>query len=486
MDVIGLLAVDASMPVVAMPDERMPDERMPDEQIPDEHWRELLSLADDRRLLESDPQCLTHDELLDCLAAVQVQRAVLDALEARALVAAAGIHREVRDVVVLDEFSDDERAIELVDERREEIAAVLHRTPGAVDRQIVLSRLLVGWLRPTLEALECGRISGAHARVIAEQALSLSTSGPCVNQAPDQDSPDDALDRIEFAHACDRLQAYVLPRAAVLTPAQTRTLSRRTVARIDSAGQEARRRRATTQIDVTAYPDCDGLSVVHARMTTADAARVYAALDARARTLLAQPDCPAELTIGQARVRALLDAVLGDGSSSVVTEIQVVIGLDSLLGISDFPATVGVGGKAPESLSCAAVRELLADAATPARLRRLIVDPMTGHLIDRGRSTYAVTSALREFLITRDATCRFPGCARTARACQVDHAVAWSDGGGTDRANLGHLCVRHHQLKTHGGWDILESRANGSATWKSPQGRVFETGPPGLGPPMTL
>ena len=57
---------------------------------------------------------------------------------------------------------------------------------------------------------------------------------------------------------------------------------------------------------------------------------------------------------------------------------------------------------------------------------------------------------------------------RRASRCQIDHAEAWEDGGGTDVANLGMLCVRHHQLKTHGGWVLTESAADGSCTWTSP------------------
>ena len=113
-------------------------------------------------------------------------------------------------------------------------------------------------------------------------------------------------------------------------------------------------------------------------------------------------------------------------------------------------------------------------------MRRLLTDPVTGHLLDRGRTTYAVTGALRDFLVARDVTCRHPGCTRPAARCQVDHAVEWSDGGPTDTANTGLLCIRHHQLKTHGGWQIIESRPDGSCTWRSPTGRIYNVDPPPL------
>ncbi len=110
--------------------------------------------------------------------------------------------------------------------------------------------------------------------------------------------------------------------------------------------------------------------------------------------------------------------------------------------------------------------------SVPVTLRRLVSDPVTGALVDRGRRSYQVTGPLREFLITRDGTCRFPGCGRRSDRCQMDHALPWEDGGRTDIENLGALCTRHHQLKTHGGWEITSSDADGSCRWRSPAGQV--------------
>jgi hypothetical protein len=121
---------------------------------------------------------------------------------------------------------------------------------------------------------------------------------------------------------------------------------------------------------------------------------------------------------------------------------------------------------------------LLGDPDTTATMRRLVVDPYSGHLLDVGRRTYEVPRRLREYVAMRDRRCRFPGCGRRADRCQIDHALAWDYGGATSPANLGALCVRHHQLKTFVGWDIVHSRADGSCTWASPGGRRYEHDPP--------
>jgi hypothetical protein len=131
-------------------------------------------------------------------------------------------------------------------------------------------------------------------------------------------------------------------------------------------------------------------------------------------------------------------------------------------------------------VSAEAIRELLHRDETPAILRRLVLDPTTGALLDRGRRSYAVDGSLRAFITLRDGVCRFPGCQRAASRCQIDHATAWQDGGATDRDNLGPLCTRHHQLKTHARWDITQSAADGTCVWRSPIGRVYHSYP--LGP----
>ncbi|MCX6433281.1 MAG: HNH endonuclease signature motif containing protein, partial [Actinobacteria bacterium] len=88
--------------------------------------------------------------------------------------------------------------------------------------------------------------------------------------------------------------------------------------------------------------------------------------------------------------------------------------------------------------------------------------------------TYRVPDALRAFIEARDRTCRFPGCHRRAGLAQIDHAIPWDRGGATSRENLGALCTRHHQLKTHAGWAITASTFDGSCRWRSPSGFGYE------------
>jgi len=148
----------------------------------------------------------------------------------------------------------------------------------------------------------------------------------------------------------------------------------------------------------------------------------------------------------------------------------LVMDVPTWLGLRDDPVAILGGGDLPAEVA----RELAADA----QFRRAIVDPVTGHLLDYGRRSYSVPEPLRRYLMMRDQSCRFPGCARGSEGCQADHAVPWNDGGSTSAANLGMLCQRHHQLKTHAGWQLQRDNPDGSSVWSSPQGRTYVVDPP--------
>jgi hypothetical protein len=216
---------------------------------------------------------------------------------------------------------------------------------------------------------------------------------------------------------------------------------------------------------VWTYDDSDGLAILTARLTREQASTVMTTVNAGATAAKAGGGYP-EFTIGEQRAHALVSLVVGaQDAPAVRAHIDVVMDLPSLLALRD-EETPGP------------VRDLLADPDVAVTIRRLVTDPLTGHLLDYGRRTYEIPQRLREFIIARDRTCRFPGCGRRADLSQIDHAIAWDDGGHTNPANLGAVCVRHHQLKTHAGWQITDSKPDGSCIWISPQGRRYDHDPP--------
>jgi hypothetical protein len=433
-------------------------------------------------LTQIDPDRLTPDEAVDYLVALQRHTSWLASLEARAMVSAAGPHMHEREVTVHDRHTDRERTIVFLDEARDEIAAALHRSAATVHDQLEQARLLHGPLRRTRDALASGDLGPVQARMLVQQISRMTGRLVVTGQHANDDSDDDRQLRARFLDACEQVQDRVLDRAAASTPAQVSALASRAVAKADADGAERRRQQARADIDVHLYHEEDGLSVLLARMSSVDAARVFAAVTALAATAeSADLDVPCDATAGQRRAAALVTLACGQGqqAASTTAVIDVVVDLATLMGLADHPAQLGTAGSATtHPITADELRDLLADENVGVTLRRLVTDPMTGHLLDRGRRAYTPPPALRAFLAARDRTCRFPGCRRRASRCQIDHAVPWEDGGATDRTNCGPLCVRHHQHKTLGGWEITDSAADGSCSWRSPQGRTYDIDPP--------
>jgi hypothetical protein len=81
-----------------------------------------------------------------------------------------------------------------------------------------------------------------------------------------------------------------------------------------------------------------------------------------------------------------------------------------------------------------------------------LVENADGELLDIGRKSGSIPSAISRALRARDAGCRFPGCDRT-RFTEGHHVEHWADGGETKLGNLVTLCGFHHRLVHEGGFD---------------------------------
>jgi hypothetical protein len=411
----------------------------------------------------------------DAVTYVQVHERIGSWWAARqvdAIVAAASPHALVEEFAVLVRGSDEEVLIRVEDVVREELGSAVRVSPVTAQHRIDAARLLAGPLADTHLALSLGEISTGHVAVVVEQACRLP--GRWMR---------DEHETAEFTRGCRELQRRVLPVARRGTQASTRAAARRAVLVIDAEGERRRREQARCTRDVWVRDEVDGISMLVARIATEQAHAVMTQIDATARDDRLEVDPAA--TIGERRVAALAAMILGsDGATGGVApprvraHVDLVVDLPTFLGCAGGSADGQVDVRGAGPVSADVLRDLLADPDVAVTIRRLITDPVTGRLLDYGRRTYEVPDRLREFIVARDRVCRFPGCRRNAARCQVDHAIAWDDGGTTSPANLGALCVRHHQLKTHGGWDITSSDADGSCVWRSPHGRQYEHSPP--------
>jgi hypothetical protein len=345
-----------------------------------------------------------------------------------------------------------------------------------------------------LEALEAGKISDAHARIILDQARSLP---------PEQAE--------KFASAA--LQRTRTRQGRRRTPSELRACMRRLREDLHPESLTARKESAQRERGVWFSAEPDGMCTLSAYLTADVGMAIYNGLDRDARQASARA---AELRSlprhGTAKSRAAsgVDGASDSGSTSdsgTLSELRADAlayrlfgGSDELFGGSDgeesgafraevivtIPVNSVLGGQDIEMAELEGYGPL--DAATARRLaalaptwQRLLTDFTTGQALGVGRAAYRPPKALRRYLYSRDGTCRFPGCMRRATACEPDHTIEWQDGGTTDAGNLAMLCRRHHALKSIGAWSYRQSSPTGDLEWCSPLGREYSTEPANVG-----
>jgi Domain of unknown function (DUF222) len=406
------------------------------------------------RLSEINPDSLNASDRIDFLTALDRQDGWLYALRQRAIAAVAGLTP-----------SEGGGPLSGVDEsEREDISTALRLAPATAQSRIDIARTLVNNLPNTCSALVTGEISSAHATVIARETAIAIRDG----------APESIVFEIE-----QRAIAY----AEFHTPGQLANHVRKSVALFAPEEFEETVSRATALRRISCYNEADGMSTVVAILPAAEAQVVMNSIEAfilRQDQLQNQLDgvhsreAAEKLTIDQRRADALTSICanfLSEISETVTPQrrpltVNVTIDLPTLLGLAENPGQLAGYGPIPAAVA----RELASDA----KWKRFITEPQTGNLLDFGRESYEPPQNLKDFLIARDRTCRFPGCRRSALLSDLDHAESWESGGSTSPDNIGALCRRHHRLKTHDGWGI-ESFADGSCTWTSPLGKKFFT-----------
>lgn len=119
------------------------------------------------------------------------------------------------------------------------------------------------------------------------------------------------------------------------------------------------------------------------------------------------------------------------------------------------------------------VRRLACDSS----LIRVTEDAL-GNILDIGRKTRSIPSAIKRALRIRDQGCQFPGCTTDHRFCDGHHVQPWIQGGSTSLGNLVLLCRRHHRLVHEGGY-MVEASHWGKFIFHRPDGRELESSPGG-------
>jgi hypothetical protein len=104
-----------------------------------------------------------------------------------------------------------------------------------------------------------------------------------------------------------------------------------------------------------------------------------------------------------------------------------------------------------------------------------VIDLPAGHI---PLDCYEIPASLREQLLLRYPADVFPYANLVSRSIDIDHTIPYlspdrgEPPGQTRIGNLGPHRRRHHNLKTHGGWQVRQPEP-GTWLWRSPHGRIY-------------
>ena len=240
---------------------------------------------------------------------------------------------------------------------------------------------------------------------------------------------------------------------------------------------------------IKATLDTDAHALRAQRRTAADEVRetAVAAGDDAERAVWASSDRDVVLSaiddadgvlIGACRADALAARILGTTAETgdidwqptpATTQVQLVIDLQTLRGEADRHCLLD-GQPVPAEIG----RDL---AGYATAFRRMVTDPVDGHLLDYGTLTY-LPAPLRTYVLARDGGCRAPGCtSRDPRRMQMDHATPFPDGPVRHRQHRRDLHLRppeqDRRLRAHREQQAATDPATGS-----PPGANASTSPP--------
>ena len=247
-------------------------------------------------------------------------------------------------------------------------------------------------------------------------------------------------------------------------------------------GAEERRKAAHAGRYLRSHTGSDGAWYLHAKGTVEDGAQVMAAITpladkafeaARKAARREEPDAYA--------FDGLVDLARSGGAGKAQVNLSVHMDWDCI--IRGFPLEgerceiVGVGPTTPQ-----AVLALLetADPFIKAILTKSQDVVGVAHL---GRRPNAYQRSSLDWLFP---TCAAEGCGASSSWLETDHREDWARTHFTVLGLLDRLCPRHHRMKTHQGWKLVDGKGKrpfvGPDDPRHPRHYPATAGPPGTPP----
>ncbi|WP_350277218.1 DUF222 domain-containing protein [Kribbella sp. HUAS MG21] len=392
-----------------------------------------------------------------------------------------------------------------------EIGAALHLSPQTAARHIDTALHLTGTLAATHTALRCGALTFSKALAISEATRTL---------------PPDTARAVE---------AHVLRRAPGQTHKNLAASLRRQVAKHTIREDTDRHRAAAAERTCKIVPLSDGMAGLWVVHTADKIQQIWIAVQAMADlakrgTPVADEAAgltgPVEATVGSddmtgsrvpgaAGTGAAAPPEVGAASNAGVKHertaeqrradvvadlfehmlhngldwlgrrlpdqhrrrphIEVLIPANTLLGLDDDPCELAGYGPIPADMA----RRIAADGTW----RRLLTDPTNGTVLEASTTRHDPSALVSETLLARHPVCAWPGCNRTSRECDRDHATPFAQTGRTNLTGLVPYCEYHHVIKDTKAWGWTTTiHPDGSAILTAPTGHRYTTIPPARGP----
>ncbi|GAA1418783.1 HNH endonuclease signature motif containing protein [Agrococcus citreus] len=340
----------------------------------------------------------------------------------------------------------------------------------AVERRMTEAWTVVTELPAAHEAAAAGRITTSHLRVIEAETRAAR------------------LDPGVDAEQRDRVVVALVEIAASTSPGRLRKRAKFIVNEVLSEPLQVRHDAARDLRRVELFDAGDGISDLVVRGPSLELTAAFDRLTQAARGKPKEDPRSFDQFRADAAQELLLAGVVPEdlhGISAIRATVGILIPATTLLH-DDVEQDAAIRAlDAPASLD----GRVLVDRDTARRIaaqtatwERLFTDPVTGTVVavDSRRQT----GRQKAWLQARDGWCRAIGCANPARTADVDHTVAWADGGQTRLDNLEHLCRHCHLLKHDSRWQV-QQLAGGVLEWTSAIGQVLRTNPEPIGPVFT-
>ncbi len=335
------------------------------------------------------------------------------------------------------------------------LAGVAKTSRGEAQSRARLGKAL-GASKKLKDALADGSMSAATAESVSH----------AVNDRPDGASDGDVDDLVDACRGADPVDA----REAVETWRRT----------FDGDSEHDAEERRHQRRSLTVKPVGDGMAQLTALLPEVRMRQVVNSISQAA----GKPCEHDQRTTAQRLADGLVQLTVAHAKGEVKggrekPTILITIGAEAHAGHGEGAGYTAHGDGVPAHV----VRMLAEDAL----LQRVLT--IGTEILELGREVRYATEAQYRALVVRDGGCRWPGCRIPAGWCDIDHLLAWEDGGRSDLDNLVMWCRHHHTEKHRPGVQVLGGvhdlrlrLADGTIVYCSPNKHA--TAPPGrTGPP---